>query len=95
MRIVNSGDESASVTIRGIDDAGQTTRTVELTVPRGTARTLSSQELEAGGDDFTGLGTGTGKWRLIVTSEQPVRVMSLLESPTGHLTNLSTVPASY
>ena len=95
LRIVNSGDESASVTIRGIDDAGQTTRTVELTVPRGTARTLSSQELEAGGDDFTGLGTGTGKWRLIVTSEQPVRVMSLLESPTGHLTNLSTVPASY
>ena len=95
LRIVNSGDENASVTIRGIDDAGQTTGTVRLTVPKGTARTLSSQELEAGGDDFPGMGTGTGKWRLIVMSEQPVRVMSLLESPTGHLTNLSTVPASH
>ena len=95
LRILNTGDERASVTIRGIDGDGQTTDTVQLSVPGGTARTLSSQQLEASGDDFTGLGTGTGKWRLIVTSEQPVRVMSLLESPTGHLTNLSTVPASY
>ena len=37
------------------------------------------------------LGTGTGKWRLSVTSEQLIEVMSLLSSPTGHLTNLSTV----
>ena len=37
-------------------------------------------------------GDGAGKWRLAVTSEQPVIVMSLLSSPTGHLTNLSTAP---
>ena len=34
----------------------------------------------------------SGKWRLRVTPAQPVEVMSLLSSPTGHLTNLSTVP---
>ena len=28
----------------------------------------------------------------MVTSKQPLRVLSLLSSPTGHLTNLSGVP---
>ena len=37
-----------------------------------------------------GLGDGEGKWRLTVTSEQTIQVMSLLSSPTGHLVNLST-----
>ena len=40
------------------------------------------------------LGDGSGKWRLEVESEQSVVAMSLLESPTDHLTNLSTVPGS-
>ena len=38
------------------------------------------------------LGTGAGKWRLMVTSDQSIQVMNLLSSPAGHLTNLSTVP---
>ena len=29
------------------------------------------------------------KWRLSATSDQPVEMMSLLKSPTGHVTNLS------
>ena len=39
------------------------------------------------------LGDGAGKWRLMVTSDQPLSVMSLLASAAGHLTNLSSVPA--
>ena len=35
---------------------------------------------------------GAGKWQLLVTADQPIQVMSLLSSPAGHLTNLSTVP---
>ena len=62
-------------------------------VPAGAARTLGAAELESGGAGFTGaLGTGAGKWRLVVSAAQAVEVMSLLASPTGHLTNLSTVP---
>ena len=34
-------------------------------------------------------GTGKGKWRLSVSADRPIQVMSLLELPTGHLTNLS------
>ena len=107
LRILNTGEEDASVQVTGTDDAGnpspgpedaddQSAGTVNLTVPAGTARTFSAQDLESGNDGFSGaLGTGTGKWRLTVTSEQPIRVMSLLENQgTGHLTNLSTVAAN-
>ena len=97
LRILNTGGDDASVRITGTDDAGKASAgAVSLTVPAGAARTFSAQELESGIDDFTGaLGAGVGKWRLTVTSEQPIRVMSLLENQgTGHLTNLSTVAAN-
>ena len=38
------------------------------------------------------IGDGQGKWELAVASDRPLMVMSLLSSPTGHLTNLSTAP---
>ena len=107
LRILNTGEEDASVRITGTDDAGNPSPgtsdaddpspgTLRLTVPAGAVRTFSAQELESGHDGFTGaLGAGVGKWRLSVTSEQPIRVMSLLENQgTGHLTNLSTVAAN-
>lgn len=97
LRILNTGEEAASVQIAGTDDAGnRSAGTVSVTVPEGAARSFSAQDLESGNDGFSGaLGTGTGKWRLTVTSEQPIRVMSLLENQgTGHLTNLSTVAAN-
>ena len=64
-----------------------------FTLPAGRSRTLLARELESGqGRGLSGaLGTGEGKWRLSVTASRPIEVMSLLSSPTGHLTNLSTV----
>ena len=62
-------------------------------------RTVSARELESGGEGLSGrLGDGQGKWRLVVSAEHPSRndwslplvVVSLLASPTGHLSNLST-----
>ena len=96
LRLVNAGEDVAEVTVAGIDDAGKTSDTVSLSVPPDTPRSLTAQELESGGDGFDGkLGDGAGKWRLDVASTQPITVMSLLSSPTGHLTNLSTAPASH
>ena len=94
LRLVNPGVEEARVTLTATDDAGAPgTSAVTLTVPAGTSRTLSSVDLEEGADNLNGaLGDGRGKWRLRVASDQPVLAMSLLESPTGHLTNLSTAP---
>ena len=92
LRLVNAGEEATEVTIAGTDDQGMSPGSdVVVTVPAGGTRTYTAQELESGADGLEGsLGDGAGKWRLQVTSDQPIRVLSLLSSPTGHLTNLST-----
>ena len=92
LRLVNPGTEPAEVDVRGVDDGGASPGDVVRTaVPAGAARTFTAAQLEAGADGLEGaLGDGAGKWRLMVESRQPLVVMSLLKSPTGHLTNLST-----
>ena len=94
LRLVNPGEDAAEVTIRGIDDAGaDSSGAVRLTIPSGTARILSAQQLELRSPHHAGaLGKGTGKWRLLIKSDHPIKVVSLMESLTGHLTNLSTWP---
>ena len=94
LRLINPGSADARITIGAHDDQGGNRGPVSLSLPAGQARHVTASELETGGDGFDGrLGTGSGKWRLTVTATQPVQVMSLLLTPTGHLTNLSGVPA--
>ena len=95
LRLANPGAAEAAVTVAARDDAGAEAPggTVTLTLPAGAARTLTAQALEAGGEGFDGsLGDGAGKWRLTVTADRSIEVMSLLMSRSGHLANLSTVP---
>ena len=92
LRLINPGsDGDVRISIRGQDDAGNPSYgAVTLTLPIREARSLTARQLEQGDPDFDGrLGSGTGKWRLTVSADRPIEVMSLLESPTGHLTNLS------
>ena len=96
LRLANPGAAEAAVTVAARDDAGAEAPggAVTLALPAGAARTLTVQDLEAGGEGFDGrLGDGTGKWRLAVTADRSIEVMSLLMSRSGHLANLSTVPA--
>lgn len=99
LRLVNRGESDAAITIFGVDDEGAERGPATLSLSAGTARTLTSLALESGdGEGLAGaLGDGTGKWelRIFVAGEAAgyVMVMNLLESPTGHLTNLSTWPA--
>ena len=90
LRLVNRGP-AAEVTIAGRDDQGMPgEREVVVRVPSHGSTTVDAQALESGGEGLTGrLGDGAGKWRLTASADRPVAVMSLLESPTGHLTNLS------
>ena len=94
LRLVNPGTEAASVTINGIDDRGRSPGgDVRASIPAQGALTLSAAELEAGGVGRAGaLGNGAGKWRLVVEADRPVLALSLMESPNGLLTNLSTTP---
>ena len=95
LRLVNAGEEPAQVTITGIDDEGGSSSAVRLSLTAGTVGSFTAAELEAGNADLEGaLGTGVGKWQLIVESDQPITVMSLLEAPGGYLTNLSTTAAA-
>ena len=93
LRVINTGEAAANVTITAIDDRGtRGEMDVSLTVPASGASTLDAQALEAGGERFNGrLGDGAGKWRLAVRADEPLAVMSLLRSPTGNLSNLSSV----
>ncbi len=81
------------MTIAGLDDNGDPAPDgdVRLTLGSREARTLTAQALESGEDDGLAgsLGDGEGKWQLFVSADGPIRVMSLLRSPTAHLSNLS------
>ena len=92
LRLINPGSGSAGIVITGVDDAGDEAPLgeVSLTLEAGASRMLSVRDLERGGTGLSGrLGDGTGKWRLSVSGDRPLQVMSLLQLPTGHLANLS------
>ncbi len=93
LQLVNAGDASAAVTIEGIDDNGAAAvdGVVEINLAAGTARVLSAQDLEVGADGITGrFGAGEGVWRLMIASDQPLDVVSFIESRVGRLDNLSS-----
>ena len=94
LRLVNPEAEDATVRITGTDDAGQASGEVTADVPAGEARTYTAAELEDGAaPGLSGaLGDGQGKWRLRIESDAGIVAMSLLATPTGHLTNLSAPP---
>ena len=93
LRLINPGSGDASIEITGVDDDGRTLGPVSLDLDAGMARILTASELESGESPHTqltgDLGDGTGKWRLSVSADRPIQVMSLLQLPSGHLTNLS------
>ena len=92
LRIVNTSSQQASVTIQGFDDTGAASSTVTFNIIGNSALSITSQELENGSSKFVGaLGDGAGKWRLKITSNTALQVQSLLDTPTGFLTNLSRV----
>jgi len=92
LRLVNPGTLDAQVTIGAVDDDGDAAPEgdVTLTVPAGEALHLSAQALESGGDGFEGsFGDGEGKWRLLVSADRELHVLSLLRSRRGYLASIS------
>ncbi len=88
LRIVNATSAATSVTIRGYDDRNaEGDRAVRIALRGNEAKTFTARQLED-----MGLGDGSGKWRLLVTASNPVTLMSLMSTTTGHLTNLSYTP---
>jgi len=94
LRLVNTGAEDETVRIEGMDDQGNVAGPVSLTLAAGQSRTLTAVDLEEGAHGLDGtLGDGMGKWRLFITAGDSVSGMSLLHSASGHISNLSSIPA--
>jgi hypothetical protein len=94
LRLVNTSSVPVGVQISGVDDAGRPSGTVTLGLDVLESLELDSVDLERGNaaKGLSGaLGDGTGKWRLVVSASDEVKVLSLLRSPGGYLTNLSSV----
>ena len=95
LRLINPGAQPTRVRIEGVDEAGHSPGVgVELSLAGGAARTLSASALESGAGLSGALGDGEGKWQLEVSADQPIEVVNVLSTPTGHLTNLSTAPTT-
>ena len=97
LRVINTADIDTEVVIEGLDDLGVWAPggEVRFSLPANAARTFNARALEAGSSEsnfeFEGnFGDGAGNWQLFVSADQPIQVMSLLFSTSGHLTNLST-----
>jgi len=92
LRLVNLSGNAVEVTVRGRDDEGRSAPggEVGLSLPPGGSRTLTAEHLENGASGLAGrLGDGTGKWQLFVTSDGTIQVVSLAQTSTGRLANLS------
>jgi len=94
LRVIEyDGGVDTTVRILGIDDDGDVRGPVSFAVPAAGARTVTAQQLENGDPELDGSfgGPGEGKWRLAILTDGAIVVMNLLETPTGHLTNLGPV----
>lgn len=92
LRLVNTSDRLRHVTVRGFDDRGAPAPggEVRVSLEAGESRTITAGQLEAGATNLVGsLGTGNGRWRLLVSAEPDVLAMSLLRSRAGHSANVS------
>ena len=94
LRITNLNKESTDVEVLGLDDAGVPgLEPVRFSIGGQDSVLLDSGHLEDGIPDIESgrFGDGKGKWQLFLRSDKPIRPASLMVTPQGHITNLSTV----
>ena len=94
LRIVNPGPDEAEVVVSGVDDRGDAAPEgdVRIRVAGGGAMFVTARQLEQGSGILPmegRLGDGAGKWQLYVESDRALRVMSIMDARSGHLSNLS------
>ena len=100
LRLTNRSAQALRADITGIDDAGASpggirAASVSVEIAAHASVLLTAAELETGGSHLLGaLGDGEGQWRLDIASDGDLAVMNLVETPDGHLSNLSNATAT-
>ena len=86
LRVVNRSGESGTADILAYDDTGQPYGPVTLALGVGDAVRLGAGELEAGNEEKglpVGIGTGSGAWRLELSSALDIEVRSFVRTRDG------------
>ncbi|MBV1907318.1 MAG: peptidylprolyl isomerase [Pseudomonadales bacterium] len=94
LRVINTTGQTSTVSIAGVDDAGNIALSGDVSFELGGNRSLqiNASDLEQGNANkglMGMLGAGSGRWRLTVSADTDIEVMSLIRTPDGFLTNLS------
>ena len=95
VRVVNHTDQAGTVTVRAWDDNGVAfgaDDTDVLTLRPWQAKHFNSNDLEMGNvpKGFSGIGTGTGDWRLQIESDLTLEVLAYVQSSDGFLTAIDS-----
>ena len=89
VRLVNTGEVEATIRVVASDDTDRTFETLGLTVGANEVAHFNSSDLETG-NSAKGLvgstGAGEGDWRLAITSDADIEVLSYVRTPDGFLT---------
>ena len=97
-RVINHSDEAGEVRIDAFDDEGQSYGPVTLSLDAGEAVHFHSEHLENGNEErgLSGaLGSGEGAWRLELSSELDIEVLSYVITADGLLTAMhDTAPSA-
>jgi hypothetical protein len=92
VRLQNNNSDAVTVTVVGIDDAGNIgDSNLTLTIPARASKNFNSSDIENGNisKGLTGaFGDGVGNWRLQVTTQQRIKVSAYIRTPEGFLTQV-------
>ena len=99
VRVINHSDVAGEVLIEGVDDSGMRVGPLTLTIDAGMARHFNSDDFESGNAE-KGMPVGVGlpafgSWRLELSSELDIEVLSYARTADGFVTSLhDTAPAT-
>ena len=98
LRIVNPTDQAGEASLTAIDEAGLRLGPVALAVAARTAVHVDSDDLENGNAemDLSGVGRGTGDWRLELRSALPLQMFAYMRGADGVVTSMNALaPETY
>lgn len=92
LRITNLEKTSQTISVTGIDDAGNTQGPIIFSIGASSTVSVTAEELEQGSVEkgfSQGIGDGSGKWRLNLEANGAISLLNLLTDPNGNISNLS------